>query len=182
MTELLKTQNANGTRTKICFKVYNKNDNIVVELLKFDYSDNNKWKKPNVLTDLLVIKHILPSGYIQIDPNGEKIKDFITKNYKKNVNVFEQIEEMAKQTTRIVFALPTSFWVLNNPRKIKDTYFPLIVFINDRNVSGAFMDFGDYGHDIIEVASKALLQGQMPEFKNDIFYLDEVEKLHKELQ
>ena len=94
----------------------------------------------------------------------------------------KSIEEMAKQTTRIVFALPTSFWVNNNARKIKDTYFPLIVFINDRNVSGAFMDFSDYGHDIIEVASKALLQGQMPEFKNDIFYLDEVEKLHKELQ
>lgn len=93
---------------------------------------------------------------------------------------------MSKLKHRIVISLPTSMYphrrgVPTTARAIKDTYLPLIVSIDGKDVSSCFMDFGDFEHRAVDTAYQALIKGNMPKSTSDIFYIDGVESLHQEL-
>ena len=93
---------------------------------------------------------------------------------------------MSKSKHKIIISLPTSLTphkrgVPTNFRVLKDTHLPLIVSIDGKDVSSRFIDFGDFEHSAVNTAYQALINGNMPKSKNDIFYIDGVVSLHKEL-
>ena len=180
-----KADEDNATNTRLCCDIYDKNDNFIVEFHQFERSDFNKWGKPKALTDLIVTRYTLPEVYRHISSKG-KLKDYVKNNVGENFDIIEKIEEMSKSKQRIVISLPTSMYhhkrgIPTSFRKVKDTHLPLIVNIDGKDVSSAFMDFGDYEYRAVETAYQALVKGNMPKSKNDIFYIDGVKSLHQEL-
>ena len=187
MTELFSKVREEGLSTKFSFDVSEQEDGLVVEFIQSEFSDFNKWKKPQVLTDLFISRYLLPSAYSRIDNKGTNIKKFILQNFGADLQVVKDIDEMSKSVSRISISLPTSYYPLDRSglpttvRRIKNTYLPLLVHINDVDVSMEFMDFGEFGSDAVQVAYDALLKGKKPKVQNDIFYFTGVELLHKEL-
>ena len=174
----------NITRTKLSCDVQDKENAVVVDFVQSEYSDLNKWNKPKVLTDMFITRYYLPEIFGHIS-SKRRLESYIGNNYGK-VNIMEKIEEMSKSKQKIVISLPTTIYPTrrgypSSVRAVKDTYWPLIVKINDEDVSRAFMDFRDFGENAVSVAYQALFKGVMPTSSNDLFYIDGVKTLHQEL-
>lgn len=180
-----KADKDNLTRSKLTCDVFKKEDIFVVEFCQSEYSDLNKWHKPKVLTDMFVTRYYLPEIFGHI---GSKVKleKYISENWQTNPKMMERIEEMSKSKQSVSISLPTTIYPTrrgfpSSVRAVKDTHWPLIVKVNGEDVSRAFMDFGDFGENAVSVAYQALVGGNMPESKRDIFYIDGVKSLHEEL-
>jgi len=159
---------------------------IVVEFVKSYFSDYNKWKESQVLTDLRIDRYLLPSVYGKLDPKGLRLRKYIISHFDTNLQVIKDIEGLSKSHNHISISMPTSKYILDargfpkSTRPVKNSIFPLIVNINDRDVSSAFMDFGDFGSNAVKVAYDALIKGNLPISNKDLFYKKGVEQLHKE--
>ena len=174
----------NITRTKLSCDIQDKDNTFIVEFVQSEYSDLNKWKKPKVLTDMFITRYYLPEIFGHIS-SKRKFESYVNNNYGK-INIMEKIEEMSKSKQKIVISLPTTICPTRrglpaSVRAIKDTHWPLIVKINDEDVSRAFMDFGDFGENAVKVAYNALFNGVMPTSTKDLFYIDGVKSLHEEI-
>ena len=117
----------------------------------------------------------------------KKLAKYIIANYHKNGSAPDKIQTMSKSMHRIAISMPTTIY----PRKMgfptsargyKDTCWPLIVKIDDIDVSSNFMDFEEFEDLKVQKAYQALLNGAMPESKNDLFYIDGVKELHQKLK
>ncbi len=175
----------NITRTKFGFAIYDKDNCIVIEFVQSEYSDLNKWGKQKVLTDLVITKFLLPEIYGHISSKG-KLKKYITENFNEDLEVVETIGNMAKTKQKVEISLPTSVvphlrGIPTSLRRVKNTHLPLIVKVNEKDVSSAFMDFGDFEENTVEAAYQALMKGNIPTSKNDLFYVEGVNSLHNEL-
>ena len=174
----------NITRTKLSCDIQDKDNSFVVEFVQSEFSDLNKWKKPKVLTDMFITRFYLPEIFSHIS-SKRKLESYIDNNYGK-INIMKTIEEMSKSKQIIVISLPTSIYPTrrgfpSSVRAIKDTHWPLIVKINDVDISRAFMDFGDFEENAVKVAYQALFKGVMPTSTKELFYIDGVKYLHDEL-
>ena len=143
----------NITRTKLSCDVQNQDNAFIVEFVQSEFSDLNKWKKSKVLTDMFITRYYLPEIFSQIS-SKRKLESYIDDNYGK-INIMKTIEEMSKSKQKIVISLPTSVYptrrgIPSSARAVKDTPWPLIVKINEEDVSRAFMDFGDFGEMQLE--------------------------------
>ncbi len=175
----------NSTNTRLMCDISDKDNNFVVEFLQFERSDFNKWGKSKVLTDLFITKFHMPEIYSHIT-SKEKMKRYIKNNIDNDFSIIEKFEELSTSKQRIVISLPTSMYPTrrgfpSSARAVKNTQLPLIVKIDDKDVSHAFIDFGDFEEQAVQTAYQALVKGKMPESKNVIFYSEGVESLHKEL-
>ena len=174
----------NITRTKLSCDIKNKDNAFIVEFVQAEYSDLNKWKKPKVLTDMFITRYYLPEIFGHIS-SIRKFESYINNNY-GTTDIMANIEEMSKFKQKVVISLPTTTYPTRRgipitARAVKDTHWPLIVKINDEDVSRAFMDFGDFGEHAVSVAYRALFKGIMPPSTHDLFYLDGVKSLHEEI-
>lgn len=176
----------NITRSRLVCDVYKKGNEVVVEFTQFERSDLNKWGKPKVLTDVYVTLFYMPEVFNQTC-SLLKLGNYIKDNYDGTYNIVDEISKFAKVKNNIIISMPTSTYLNErglpvSPRAIKDTYLPLIVNVNGKDVSEAFMDFGDYQDEAASKAYSALVQGVMPKNKNHIFYIDGVKALYDDLQ
>ena len=174
----------NITRTKLSCDVQKKYNNFIVEFIQSEFSDLNKWQKPKVLTDMFITRFYLPEIFTHIS-SKTKLESYINKNY-GTIDIMKKIEDMSTSKQKIVISLPTTIYptrrgIPTSARGIKNTCWPLIVKINDEDVSRAFMDFRDFDENAVRVAYKALLKGTMPVSTKDLFYIDGVKTLYDEL-
>ena len=180
-----KADGDNTSNTRLCCDIYDKDNSLIIEFIQYERSDFNKWERPKVLTDLILTRFYLPEIYSHISSKGQ-LKSYIKNNIEENFDIIEKIEEMSKSKHKIVISLPTATYshkrgIPTNFRALKDTHLPLIVSIDGKDVSSKFMDFGDFEYSAVVTAYQALIKGNMPKSKNDIFYIDGVESLHKVL-
>lgn len=180
-----KADEENTTNTKLCCDIYDKDNRLIINFIQYERSDFNKWGKPKVLTDLILTRFYLPEIYSHISSKGQ-LKSYIKNNIEENFDIIEKIEEMSESKHEIVISLPTSMYphkrgIPSSFRTLKNTHLPLIVYIDEKDVSSNFMDFGDFEYNAVNTAYQALINGNIPKSKNDIFYIDGVESLHKEL-
>ena len=181
-----KADEDNTTNTRLCCDIYDKDNNFIIDFIQYERSDFNKWGKPKVLTDMILTRFYLPEIYRHISSKS-KLKSYIKDNIDEDFSIIEKIEDMSKNKQRIVISLPTTIYptrrgMPTSVRAAKDTHWPLIVKINDEDVSRAFMDFGDFGENAVSVAYQALLKGVMPSTAKDLFYIDGVKSLYDELR
>lgn len=180
-----KADEDNTSNTRLCCDIYDKDNSLIIDFVQYERSDFNKWERPKVLTDLILTRFCLPEIYSHISSKGQ-LKSYIKKNIDENFDIIEKIEEVSKSKHKIVISLPTSMYshkrgMPTSFRALKNTHLPLIVSIDGKDVSSNFIDFGDFEYSAVNTAYQALINGNMPKSKNDIFYIDGVESLHKEL-
>ena len=180
-----KADKDNTTRSRLVCDIYKKNNQFVVKFVQFERSDFNKWGKPKVLTDAIITLFYLPEVFIHISTRS-KLEGYIKEKFTEDFAMMDKIEEISILKQKIVISLPTSIYpcrkgIPTSNRMVKDTHWPLIVRINERDVSSAFMDFDQYEDKAVETAYQALVNGNMPQSKSDIFYIDGVKSLHDEL-
>lgn len=180
-----KTDEENLTTSRLTCEVLKRGDDYIVEFTEFIKSDVNKWNKKDVLTDVKVTLFYLPEIFKSIS-SRMALETYIRENWNKNPRILNQIEELSKSKCDINISFPTSYQtnqrgVPTSLRPVKDSFLPLIVDINGKDVSRAFVDFSDFGDDAVRVAYQALVLGQDIKSEKDIFSIDEVVALHESL-
>ena len=155
----------NGESKQLDFDVTVVDGKLIVEFLQQNYTDNNKWRKNNVLSDVILNRYELEQICSILDPTGEQIKQFIIETFPEGNYGIDQVQKMAKKSEEVAIMLPTSYNL--GLRKCKNTFLPLLVFIDGKNVSRVFQDFYIFGDNAVQVAYDALVNGKMPEQKHE---------------
>ena len=186
MIELLNKKHENGDTTQIKFDVKVNGQDVIVTFVQAEFSDVNKWKKEQVLTDMFISRCKLLNAYCQLDPTGEKTVRYVKDTFSEDLSVIEEIHKLSKESNEIVISLPTSRHahsrgIPTNDRMFKNTFLPLIVSINGEDVSRDFWDFDTFESNAVNVAYQALIKGEIPTSNNDLVDFYGVQKLHQQL-
>lgn len=185
MIELLNRKYQNGDTVTIQVKVDASKKGLIVSFIQSNYSDNNKWSKKQVLTDMFITRCKLANAYSKLDPTGKQTIRYIKENFSDDLSVIDEIKGLSKKCSKVFISLPTSTYpyrkgVPTDFRRCKDTFLPLIVRIGDINISKAFMDFDVFGSDAVNTAYEVLINGKTIHSTNDLINLHEAQLLHKE--
>ena len=178
MIELF-SRTENGMTTKIEFDVVKSKDGTYVDFVRSEYSNNNKWKNPNCLTDKFIQRCHIHDAYGMYDESDEITRNFILKHFQKDAKVIKEVEGMSKHIDRIEISLPTSVKMPFDSKCYKNTFLPLIVKINGEDVSIQFMDFEVFAHRAVNVAYEALINGKIPTSDKEFVDFEGVADLHK---
>lgn len=177
MFNLNKKRNENGSVTTLNCEVLTNEDGVVVQFSQFEQGDNNKWHNPKVITDVFVERYSIDPRYAGMD-----LESFVQDCYEKGEDVKNSVENISIGRDYVTISLPTTRYVQSSPRGfIKDTIFPLIVKINNQDVSRDFFDFDLFDHRAVDKAYAALINGEIPVAKNAYTDFSGVQKLHEEL-
>ena len=185
MIELLRRKYPNGDIVSIQAKVDATSKGLVVSFIQSNYSDNNKWYKNQLLTDVFVTRCKLANAYSKLDPTGKQTISYIKENFSDDLSIIDEIKGLSKKCSKVFISLPTATYshrkgVPTDFRRCKDTFLPLIVRIGDRDVSRAFMDFDVFGPEAVNTAYEVLINGKTIHSKNDLVNLHDAQQLHKE--
>lgn len=186
MTNLFK-ESENGESKQLDFDVKVEDGKIVVEFLQKNYTDHNKWNEKQVLCDLFLNRYVLLDICSKLDPTGEQIKKFIIETYPDCVTKENQIQKMSQSAEEVAIMLPTGRYahtsrgIPTSIRKYKNTFLPLMVFIDGEDVSRTFQDFYVFGSKAVDVAFDALVNGNIPESKQELVDFSGLEELHQNL-
>lgn len=179
--EIIKKDYCNGNALAINVEIKEYRKQLVILFIKSAYSNRNKWNEKDVLTDVEVKRCQLSKIYINSDPTGKNLLDYIDKcknNYEK---VVKEVEKLSDKTDKIYIGLPTSTTLFGEFRKIKDTFRPLLVILNAEDVSVFFQDFDIFGSKAVQVAYDALINGKNPNINNDLFSIYQIGCLHNKI-
>ena len=93
---------------------------------------------------------------------------------------------MTYKVDNISISFPTTIYAHSRGMKteirgMKDTFLPLIVVVNDNDVSMDFWDFDLFGDKAVRVAYDALINGNIPESKNHFVDFSKIKELHDDL-
>ena len=185
MIELLNKRHVGDTK-QIRFDVEVNGQDVIVTFIQAEYSDVNKWKKEQVLTDMFISRCKLLNGYCLLDPTGEKTIRYIRDTFSEDLSVIQEIQKMSKASDEVVISLPTSRHahsrgIPTNDRMFRNTFLPLIVSINGKDVSRDFWDFNTFESNAVNVAYQALIKGEIPTSNNDLVDFYGVQQLHQQL-
>ena len=167
-----------GDTSLLTFDSESNNGNLIVTFVKSEFSDANKWKQKQVLTDIEVIRCQLSKIYCSADPLGGKLNKYIMDNFTKNCKIISDIVKISDRVDKINISLPTSTYshkrgTPTSVRAFKNSFLPLLVDINGEDASRAFQDFDIFGSKAVDVAYDALINGKKPKTENIFvdFYL-----------
>ena len=160
------------------------NNKMIVYFIKSQFSDANKWNETLVLTDKFVKRCEISRRYK--DNNCDRMKRYISVKFTPNLKIIEKIEKMSEKIDEVSITLPTSRHthsrgIPTNDRMFKNTFLPLIVCINGKDVSRDFGDFDTFESNAVNVAYQALIKGEIPTSNNDLVDFYGVQKLHQQL-
>lgn len=186
MIELLNKKHENGDTTTIKFNVKPTGKDVIATFVVAEFSDCNRWRKEQVLTDIFITRCKLLNAYCELDPTGEKTIRYISKEFTEELVVAEEMQKLSKQVDNISISLPTSRHshsrgIPTNDRMFKNTFLPLIVNINGKDVSRYFWDFDTFESNAVNVAYQALVKGEIPKTNNDFIDFSGVQQLHQQL-
>ena len=161
-------------------------DVLTITFVETYYTSQNKWNEKDVLTDVFINKFTLCDAYTNADPNGELLEKYIIKNKDKFKQIMNEINKLSEDRTKIQISLPTSTYphTRNIPslsRRVKNTFLPLIVTVNDKDVSNDFWFFYQYGSKAVNMAYNALIKGEKLDIKDDLADTTPIELLHEKL-
>ena len=184
MIELLRRKYQNGDTLTIKVKVDASKNGLIVSFIQSNYSDNNKWNKNQVLTDMFITRCKLANAYCKLDQTGEQTKRYIIENFSDDLSVIDEIKGLSKKCAKVFISLPTATYshrkgVPTDFRRYKDTFLPLRVRIGDWDISRAFMDFDVFGSEAVYTAYQVLVNGKTIRSNNDLVNLHDAQLLHK---
>lgn len=138
-------------------------DGALVEFRMIATSDNNKWNKPGVVTDMIIERCALTNQQLRrLGVNKNHLEKDIELLFEKtgDLDFIHDFLKASEFGTQITVKLPHRFKAGikgREPRDIKDTFYPVKVVIDGEDVSRAFEAFDMFGSDIVTTASDALL-------------------------
>ena len=179
--ELKREVGDNGDIVTVNVDVDNSKNKLIVLFKVSKYSDNNKWNESQVLTDVEVSRCQISDIYKNADPTGIKLLDYITSNKKNIESIIKNVEQISSKADHIYIGLPTSVTLFDSPRRIRNSFRPLIVEINDEDGSRCFQDFDVFNSRAVNVAYDALINGKNPSSENNIVSFYEVGYLHNRI-
>lgn len=179
--ELYKEKFSNGSVITSNVEIKNYKNKLAVYFVKSAYSDKNKWKESQVLTDVEVSIIQLSGIYRNSDTTGSKLLEYIKNNYHSNADLIRNVAKLSEKTDKIYIGLPTSTTLFGDTRAFKDTFRPLIVTFNDEDVSRFFQDFDIFGSRAVNVAYDALINRKIPSSNNDLVSFCEIDLLHNKI-
>lgn len=184
MKELLRNKEK-GYVSTISYDIKQYKDRDFIIFVQKDYTDNNKWKKPQVVSDMFIQSYNLPKGIFSDLPetiektvkiNGNEILEYLLGYLDEAANNF------GGKVDKIQLSLPTGrFATPFDILRYKDTFLPLIVKIDEKDVSRCFQDFDCFKEKTVEKAYEALIDGNIPEINSDLFDKEGINNLHNEL-
>ncbi|MBE7074165.1 MAG: hypothetical protein E7379_03650 [Clostridiales bacterium] len=185
MKKILKKRNANGDIENLLVSVETIKKDLVLTFVQEVFSDNNKWGEKKVLTDVRLTRFKLFEAYSALDPTGEKTIEYLTKQATGENDIVQEMKKLSKETEEIIISLPTSRHshsrgIPTNDRMFKNTFLPLIVNINGKDVSRDFWNFDIFESNAVNVAYQALIKGEIPTSNNDLVDFYGVQKLHQQ--
>lgn len=181
MIELFKN-NKEWITNRVCFDVKTAKDGVLVDFVKLVYGDNNKWHVAKVLTDAIVYRYILDKN----ENNPEYIKKYIMENATEDMEIMGEIEKNSNSKKNISISLPTSTYAKTKrasgaTRMVNNDFYPLVVYIDDKDVSSSFWDFEIFGAKAVNVAYDLLVDGIAPVTDNTLSDFTSVEQLNKDI-
>lgn len=171
----------NGDVVTVNVDIDNSKNKLVVLFRVSKYSDNNKWNESQVLTDIEVSRCQISDIYKNADPTGIKLLDYITSNKENIESIFKNVEQISSKADHVYIGLPTSVTLFDSPRRIRNSFRPLIVEINDEDGSRCFQDFDVFNSRAVNVAYDALINGKNPSSENNLVSFYEVGYLHNKI-
>ena len=137
-------------------------DGALVEFRMIATSDNNKWRKPGVVTDIIIERCALTNQQLRrLGINKNHAEKDIERLFEKtgDLDFIHDFMKASQFSTQVSVKLPRRFKAGikgREPRDIKDTFYPVSVIIDGEDVSRAFETFDSFGSDVVTVASDAL--------------------------
>lgn len=171
----------NGDIVTVNVDVDNSKNKLVVLFKVSKYSDNNKWNESQVLTDVEVSRCQISDIYKNADPTGIKLLDYIASNKENIESIIKNVEQISSKADHIYIGLPTSVTLFDSHRRIRNSFRPLIVEINDEDGSRCFQDFDIFNSKAVNIAYDALINGKNPTSENNIVSFYEVGYLHNKI-
>lgn len=179
MINLMK-KNKDGINVSFDFNVEGYGKDIVVEFSQTNRGGENKWHNASVVTDM-IIKRMVMSG--DCGKDIQQLKSYIAENFSEDLHVVDELEKSAKKVDNVSISLPTTIYahsrgMKTESRGMKDTFLPLIVVINDNDVSMDFWDFDLFGYKAVSTAYDALINGNIPESRNHFVDFSKIKEIH----
>lgn len=176
-----------GYKKCLDFIIEKDGENLIITFTETYYTDKNKWNEKNVLTDVFVNKFTLCDIYTNADPNGELLTKYILKNKDKFKQIMNEINKLSEDRTKIQISLTTSTYphtrgIPRLSRRVKNTFLPLIITVNDKDVSNDFCFFYQYGSKAVNMAYNALIKGEKLDIKDDLADTTPIEQLHESIK
>lgn len=176
-----------GYKKCLDFIIEKDGENLIITFTETYYTDKNKWNEKNVLTDVFVNKFTLCDVYTNADPNGEHLEEYILKNKDNFEQMINEVNKLSEDRTKIQISLPTNSYphrrgAITYLRTVKNVFSPLIVKVNDKDVSNDFRFFYQYGSKAVNMAYNALIKGEKLDIKDDLADTTPIEQLHESIK
>ena len=173
MIEILKEEM--GSYDYVCgYRIFKLDDTEMFDFVQKLYTDNNKWGKKGVFSDVIInrcqLKDIL--DFIGIDK--EDFKKTLNNDFQDTVGL-EDIIGSLKSSMLMKVSLPHRTILVDRGckkdfRGYKDTFYPVSVTVKPNEYSDFsryFMDFYDYEEKAVDEAYKVLTESNYPADLND---------------
>lgn len=143
----------------------------VFEIVQKIYTDNNKWNKKNILSDICITKCYLCSLLQHLMCGRQTLEEAI-ENDCETLQILENVLDGFNTVEKTIISLPYRTKMNNRGvpegfRWGKDTFYPLSVKVNNFDVSLAFQDFDVYEDRAVDEAVKLFDDLFIPANKND---------------
>ena len=133
-------------------------DGALLEFRTIATSDNNKWNQPGLITDLIIERCALTNQQLRrLGINKNRAEKDIEMLFEKTGD-FDFIHDFLRGSsfyTQTTIKLPFRYKG-REARAIKDTIYPVKVYVDGQDYSRAFEAFDMFGSDIVSTVDEAL--------------------------
>lgn len=176
--------NKNGKSVTFDFEIKEKKNETIVDFIETYTDDNNKWEMPAVVTDKVVRRFLIAPKKECFEIDIEKLIGYIQANFDGSLSVTAKIKLMSEKSSILKISMPTGLYdiergIPTDPRRNTDTFYPLIVTLNNKDISHIFCDYDIFQHNAVDKAYDCIINGNVPEFKNDLCDTEQQKHLHE---
>lgn len=173
------------TSDRFVCEVLEKDGHLVVELTRFEGVQVGNWGKPSVLTDVYATIFNISKTFSGL-VDKSKLEEYIKSTWDSELKLVDRLGEVSTSKHEIEISLPVALYptlrgLPVGDRAINNTYYPVSVTLDGKDVSSVFQDFSDFKEDAVRKVYHALILGSDVKSKNDLFYIEGVKKLREAL-
>ncbi len=160
------TDNAGEYKIVYGYRIFKLEDEDIFDYVRLVYSDNNKWRKSNVLTDAFIDRVKLKDVLNYLDVSRSVLEGALQEEFSNSMAIDDAIESVENRAF-IKISLPTSVVAYSRNgvegiRGYKNSFLPLIVMVNGTDYSRWFQDFSDYKENAAIEAYEVFKQENYP--------------------
>ncbi len=164
---------------------------VVLSVIIEAYTNNNKWNQEGVLSD----KHVIRAAYDHEDLwrlgiNPAVFEDYLNERVFGDSSPYPFLNALlsnSKCVNEIQVSLPVRHKAgFNDELQIRpyiNTFYPVSVELNGRDISGLFETFDSFGYEIVQNATDALVGNHAFEMSDDFFgHLEQIRIYRKTVE